>query len=96
MNERVYNALPVHRQLGAFDHCRGHLRRDGAGRFRAFSAGSNAKGKVHPYALQLLENLNYDASSRARKAGTNTPSLTRLKWISSSRFATTLPTRSAR
>ena len=30
------------------------LNRVGAGRFKAFSAGSQPKGKVHPYARQLL------------------------------------------
>jgi protein-tyrosine-phosphatase len=35
------------------------LNRLGAGRFRAFSAGSHPKGEVHPYALELLERQNY-------------------------------------
>jgi protein-tyrosine-phosphatase len=30
------------------------LNRDGAGRFRAFSAGSHSKGAVHPMALEIL------------------------------------------
>ena len=38
------------------------LTRVGAGRFRAFSAGSHPKGTVHPYALQLLKSLNHDTS----------------------------------
>ena len=38
------------------------LNRIGAGRFKAFSAGSQPKGTVNPYALQLLETLNYDTS----------------------------------
>ncbi len=38
------------------------LNRAGAGRFRAFSAGSQPKGEVHPYALHLLKRLNYDTS----------------------------------
>src|SRR6476469_8347654 len=33
------------------------LNNEGAGRFRAFSAGSHPKGKVHPAALGLLEEL---------------------------------------
>ena len=35
------------------------LNRQGAGRFRAFSAGSMPKGEVHPRALRLLQQLNY-------------------------------------
>jgi len=35
------------------------LNRLGGGRFKAFSAGSYPKGKVHPYALELLERQNY-------------------------------------
>jgi arsenate reductase len=32
----------------------------GAGRFRAYSAGSRPKGRVHPETLRLLEGLGYD------------------------------------
>ena len=35
------------------------LNRAGAGRFRAFSAGSFPKGQVHPAALGLLDELGY-------------------------------------
>ncbi len=38
------------------------LTRVGQGRFRAFSAGSQPKGEVHPYALDLLKSLNHDTS----------------------------------
>lgn len=38
------------------------LNRVGAGKFKAYSAGSHPKGEVHPYALQLLKSLNYDTS----------------------------------
>ena len=35
------------------------LKREGMGRFEAFSAGSQPKGGVHPYAIGLLRNQNY-------------------------------------
>ncbi len=35
------------------------LKKDGAGRFNAFSAGSQPKGSVHPFALKVLEAMNY-------------------------------------
>jgi len=38
------------------------LNRLGSGKFQAFSAGSQPKGSVHPYTLQLLESLNHDTS----------------------------------
>ncbi|GAB4359777.1 MAG: hypothetical protein Kow0026_21640 [Oricola sp.] len=38
------------------------LNREGQGRFKGWSAGSHPKGEVHPYTLELLENLNYDTT----------------------------------
>jgi len=35
------------------------LNREGRGRFRAFSAGSQPKGSVHPFALDLLKRSNH-------------------------------------
>ena len=35
------------------------LNRLGRGRFSGYSAGSFPKGKVHPYALELLKHQNY-------------------------------------
>ena len=44
------------------------LNKIGAGKFRAFSAGSQPKGRVHPEALQLLQSLGYDTSSFRSKS----------------------------
>jgi arsenate reductase len=56
------------------------LNRAGQGRFRAFSAGSQPKGFVHPYALDLLRRLNFDVSAARSKSwkefiGPNGPQL---------------------
>lgn len=44
------------------------MNREGMGRFRAFSAGSQPKGEVHPVALRLLAMLNHDVSSLRSKS----------------------------
>ena len=44
------------------------LTREGAGKFRAFSAGSSPKGAVHPMALHTLEKLNHDTSTLRSKS----------------------------
>lgn len=44
------------------------LNRLGEGRFKAYSAGSQPSGKVHPYALDLLRQLSYDTSSLRSKS----------------------------
>lgn len=44
------------------------LRKDGAGRFRSFSAGSTPKGAVHPLALRTLENMDYPADGMRSKS----------------------------
>jgi arsenate reductase len=38
------------------------LNREGRGKFHAYSAGSQAKGRVHPYTIDLLRKLNFDVS----------------------------------
>ena len=44
------------------------LNRAGAGKFRSFSAGSQPKGQVHPYALDLLRQLHYDVAGLRSKS----------------------------
>jgi len=44
------------------------LNKVGGGEFRAFSAGSRPKGKVHPEALRLLQSLGYDTSGFRSKS----------------------------
>jgi arsenate reductase (thioredoxin) len=63
MADRLYNVLFL---------CTGNSARSimaeavlnklGAGKFRAFSAGSHPKGWVHPETLRLLQGLGYDTS----------------------------------
>ena len=56
------------------------LNREGAGRFRAFSAGSQPRGAVHPYSLDLLRQLNHSVDGVRSKswnefAAANAPQL---------------------
>lgn len=44
------------------------LSREGLGRFKAFSAGSQPRGEVHPFTLHLLERLSYDTSQFRSKS----------------------------
>ncbi|MFY9874073.1 MAG: arsenate reductase ArsC [Rhodomicrobium sp.] len=46
----------------------GILRKDGAGRFNAFSAGSQPKGVVNPYALKTLAAYGYPAEDFRSKS----------------------------
>jgi len=38
------------------------LQREGIGKFNGYSAGSHPRGEVHPFARELLQNLNYNIS----------------------------------
>ena len=69
MAERVYNVLFL---------CTGNSARsilaeavldtDGHGRFRAFSAGSQPKGQVHPLAIETLERVGYPVDGLRSKS----------------------------
>jgi len=56
------------------------LNRNGRGSFRAFSAGSQPRGQIHPYTLDMLRRLNFDVSGMRSKswsefAGPDAPKL---------------------
>lgn len=56
------------------------LGREGMGRFKAFSAGSQPKGEVHPVAIDVLRSLNYPVNNFRSKgweefAGPDKPAL---------------------
>jgi len=69
MSDRIYNVLFL---------CTGNsarsvlaesiLQKDGAGRFRAFSAGSQPKGQVNPFALKVLRSTDYPADGFRSKS----------------------------
>ena len=69
MSDHVYNVLFL---------CTGNsarsvlaesiLRKDGAGRFRSFSAGSTPKGAVNPLALRTLEAMDYPTDGMRSKS----------------------------
>ncbi len=44
------------------------LRKEGSGRFGAFSAGSHAKGTVNPMAIEVLEELGYPTDEMRSKS----------------------------
>jgi len=44
------------------------MNRLGGGNFNAFSAGSQPRGKVHPFALDLLKNVGHDVSGLRSKS----------------------------
>lgn len=44
------------------------LNRLGAGKFRAYSAGSQPKGQVHPRTIELLRSLNYNTVTPRSKS----------------------------
>jgi arsenate reductase len=69
MSERIYNVLFL---------CTGNsarsilaesiMRKDGRGRFRSFSAGSQPKGQINPLALKVLGSLDYPTDGMCSKS----------------------------
>ena len=69
MSDRIYNVLFL---------CTGNtarsilaesiLRKEGRARFRAFSAGSQPKGRVNPFAIKVLTSLDYPADDLRSKS----------------------------
>ncbi|MGE3246789.1 MAG: arsenate reductase ArsC [Beijerinckiaceae bacterium] len=69
MTDQVYNVLFL---------CTGNsarsilaeaiLTREGQGKFRAFSAGSQPKGEVHPMAISLLKRMNHPVDALRSKS----------------------------
>jgi arsenate reductase len=64
MADQRYNVL----FLCTGNTARSILRRDGAGRFNAFSAGSQPKGTVNPFALKVLEANGYPTDGLRSKS----------------------------
>jgi protein-tyrosine-phosphatase len=63
MSERVYNVLFLCTGNSARSIlAEGILAKDGAGQFQAFSAGSQPKGEVNPFALKVLESFDYPST----------------------------------
>ena len=44
------------------------MNRLGVGKFKGYSAGSQPSGRVHPFAMDLLQKLNYDTSALRSKS----------------------------
>jgi arsenate reductase len=69
MREQLYNVLFLCTHNSArsvIAEC--ILNRLGHGRFKAYSAGSQPSGQIHPLALTLLEKLTYDTSGLRSKS----------------------------
>jgi hypothetical protein len=71
------------------------INRLGYGKYRGYSAGSQPSGKVHPYAMGLLRQLNYDRRRCAQSRGKSSPRRKLRSSISCPRSATTQPMKRA-
>ncbi len=68
MAERIFNVLFLCTgNSGRSILAEAILRKDGAGRFAAFSAGSHPKGAVNPFAIKVLERLEYPTAGLRSK-----------------------------
>jgi protein-tyrosine-phosphatase len=68
MSDKVYNVLFLCRHNSARSIlAEAILNRESMGRFKAFSAGSEPAGRVHPYAADLLRNQNYPVDAMRSK-----------------------------
>lgn len=69
MTNKLYNGLFICTGNSARSiMAEGILNKMGAGRFKAWSAGSQPKGAVHPLALEVLENLGMSQSDFRSKS----------------------------
>lgn len=69
MVDRVYNVLFLCTGNSARSiMAEGILRKDGAGKFRAFSAGSHPKGRVNPFAIKVLDSSGYPTEGLRSKS----------------------------
>ena len=69
MTDRIYNVLFLCTHNSArsvIAEC--VMNRLGKGRFMGFSAGSAPRGSIHPYALDLLRQQNYDVEALRSKS----------------------------
>lgn len=61
MTDKIYNVLFLFTGNSARSIlAEAIMNRAGQGRFKAYSAGSQPKGEVHPYTLDLLRHTNFD------------------------------------